>query len=133
MLGSIQLLSDTCEQLLEMDKSMRFVSMANNMGSLVVTTYRQGLSPLMTRYETSKYASQAVLRAALREDFEIKLGKLRYSIGKYEKLIRATVPIIHSSNKFYLLVTFDIASDAKSIIENKVMPCIESKKFADPR
>ena len=71
--------------------------MANNMGSLVVTTYRQGLSPLMTRYETSKYASQAVLRAALREDFEIILGKLRYSIGKYQKLIRATVPKIDSS------------------------------------
>src|SRR5215472_9672510 len=100
MLESIQLLSDTCEQLLEMDKSTRFASIANNMGSLVVTTNRQGLSPLMTRYETSKYATQAVLRAAIREDFEIKLG------GKYEKLIRATVPIIHSSNKLYLLLTF---------------------------
>jgi hypothetical protein len=102
--------------------------MANNMGSLVVTTYRQRLAPLMTRYETSQYATQAVLRAAIREDFEIKLGKLRYSIGKYEKLIRATVPILHCRNKFYLLLTFDVGSDAKSIIENKVMPYIESNK-----
>jgi hypothetical protein len=47
------------------------------MGSLVVTTYRQRLAPLMTRYETSQYATQAVLRAAILEDFEIKLGKLR--------------------------------------------------------
>ena len=76
--------------------------MANNMGSLVVTTYRQCLAPLMTRYETSQYATQAVLRAAIREDFEIKLGKLRYSIGKYEKLIRATVPIMHSSNNLVI-------------------------------
>jgi hypothetical protein len=128
MFESIQLLSDTCEHMLEMDKSMRFASMANNMGSLVVTTYRQRLAPLMTRYETSQYATQAVLRAAIREDFEIKLGKLRYSIGKYEKLIRATVPILHCRNKFYLLLTFDVGSDAKSIIENKVMPYIESNK-----
>ena len=128
MLESIQLLSDTCEQMLETDKSIRFASMANNMGSLVVTTYRQGLAPLMTRYETSQYATQAVFRAAIREDFEIKIGKLRYSIGKYEKLIRAIVPILHSRNKFYLLLTFDIGSDAKSIIENKVMPYIEGNK-----
>ena len=76
---------------------------------------------------------KSVLRAAIREDFEIKLGRLQYSIGKYEKLIRATVPILLSSNtdhesKFYLLLSFDVGSDAKSIIENKVMPYIESKK-----
>jgi hypothetical protein len=130
---SEELLSDICEQILEIDKSMRFAGIANNMGSLVVTTYRQGLVPLMTSDETSQYATQAVLRAAIREDFEIKLGRLQYSIGKYEKLIRATVPILLSSNtdhesKFYLLLSFDVGSDAKSIIENKVMLYIESKK-----
>ena len=130
---SEELLSDICEQILEIDKSMRFAGIANNMGSLVVTTYRQGLVPLMTSDETSQYATQAVLRAAIREDFEIKLGRLQYSIGKYEKLIRATVPILLSSNtdhesKFYLLLSFDVGSDAKSIIEKKVMPYIERKK-----
>jgi hypothetical protein len=128
---SEELLSDICERILEIDKSMRFAGIANNMGSLVVTTYRQRLVPLMSNAETSQYATQAVLRAAIREDFEIKLGRLQYSIGKYEKLIRATVPISFSSNtdhesKFYLLLSF--GSDAKSIIENKVMPYIESKK-----
>jgi hypothetical protein len=103
------------------------------MGSLEATTYRQGLVPLMTRDETSKYAIEAVLRAAIREEFESNIGKLQYSIGKYEKLIRATVPILLSSNtdyesKFYLLLSFDVGSDAKSIIENKVMPYIERKK-----
>ena len=130
---SEELLSDICEQILEIDKSMRFAGIANNMGSLVVTTYRQGLVPLMTSDETSQYATQAVLRAAIREDFEIKLGRLQYSIGKYEKLIRATVPILLSSNtdhesKLYLLLSFDVGSDAKSIIEKTVMPYIESKK-----
>jgi hypothetical protein len=109
---SEELLSDICEQILEIDKSMRFAGIANNMGSLVVTTYRQGLVPLMTSDETSQYATQAVLRPAIREDFEIKLGRLQYSIGKYEKLIRATVPILLSSNtdhesKFYLFLSFD--------------------------
>jgi hypothetical protein len=47
----------------------------------------------MDKQETSHYAIQAVLRAATREDFESKIGRLEYSIGKYERLIRATIPI----------------------------------------
>jgi hypothetical protein len=47
----------------------------------------------MDEQETSHYAIQSVLRAATREDFESKIGRLEYSIGKYERLIRATVPI----------------------------------------
>ena len=103
------------------------------MGSLEATTYRQGLVSLMTSDETSQYALQAVLRAATRQDFESNIGRLQYSIGKYERLIRATVPILLGSNsdyesKFYLLLSFEVGSDAKSIIENKVIPYIERNK-----
>jgi hypothetical protein len=41
----------------------------------------------MDKQETSHYAIQAVLCAATREDFESKIGRLEYSIGKYERLI----------------------------------------------
>ena len=103
------------------------------MGSLTATAYRQGLVPLLTTDQTSQYAIQAVLRAATRQDFETKLGRLQYSIGKYEKLIRATVPILLSSDndnetKFYILLSFDVGSDAKSIVENNVLPYIERNK-----
>lgn len=98
------------------------------MGSLEATAFRQGLVPLMTADQTSQYAIQAVLRAATREDFESNIGRLQYSIGKYEKLIRATVPILRSDNdhdvKLYLLLSFDIDSDATHIIE-KILKYIE--------
>jgi hypothetical protein len=129
---SEQILSDICKQILDTDEFIRFAGIANRMGNLEATTYRQGLVPLMTRDETSQYAIQAVLRAATRQDFEANTGRLQYSIGKYEKLIRATVPILLSNSdyegKFYLLLSFDVGSDAKSIIENKVIPCIEKNK-----
>ncbi len=47
----------------------------------------------MTKEETSQHALRAVVRATTHEDFEIKLGGLRYSVGKYDKLTRATIPI----------------------------------------
>jgi hypothetical protein len=119
-----------------MDESIRFAGIANKMGSLITTIYQEGIIPLMTKEETSQYALRAVVRATTREDFEIKLGRLQYSLGKYEKLIRVTIPIPSitttsdedSKSKFYLLVTLDIGSDSTSIIERKILPHIELRK-----
>jgi|SRR6188472_489089 len=119
-------------KVLEKDQSIRFVAIANHLGSLIATSYRQGLIPLMTNEETSQYSIQAVLRATTREDFESKIGRLEYSLGKYEKLIRATIPILlcrgneGKDKRFYLLLSFDVNSDAKYIIENKILPLIKS-------
>ena len=82
----------------------------------------------MTREETTHYALQAVLKAAIREDFVSKLGKLRHSIGTYDKLVRATVPVVREDNlqsKFFLLLSFDIDTDVKDIIENELLPYID--------
>lgn len=120
-----------CREILAINQSIRFVGIANHLGSLIVTVYRENLVPLMTKEETSQYSIQAVLRAAIREDFESKIGKLEYSIGKYERLIRATVPILFSRNegkKFYLLLSFDPDSDVKAIIDKKVLPHLTKSK-----
>jgi hypothetical protein len=120
-----------------LDNSIRFVGIANNLGRLITTAYRNGLIPLMDDKETSHYAIQAVLRAAIREDFESKIGRLEYSIGKYEKLIRATVPIRFfngnendESKYYYLLISFDLKKPAIviNVIEDKVMPYIEKNR-----
>jgi hypothetical protein len=111
-----------------MNKSIRFVGLANSLGTLLSTCYRRGLVPLLTREETQHYAVQAVLRAAIREDFINKLGRLKHSIGTYDRLIRATVPVIIEDNhiaKFFLLISFDVGTDAKAIIDNQLLPYID--------
>ena len=125
---------DFCNQILKSDKYIRFVWLTNNLGTLLSTAYREDLIPLMNKEETEHYAIQAVLRAATREDFEDKTGRLHYSIGKYERLIRATVPIIvkHDEvSRFYLLLSFDVekGSDViSSTIENKILLLINKNK-----
>jgi hypothetical protein len=126
-------LDSLCKEILQLHNSIRFIGIANNLGSLVATAYRSGLTPLMDKQETLHYAIQAVLRAATREDFESKIGRLEYSIGKYERLIRATIPIRlfdkeDESKFYYLLLSFDLNSDVIDVIENKVMPFIEKNK-----
>jgi hypothetical protein len=124
-------LNGVCKEILQLDNSIRFIGIANNLGSLVATAYRSGLTPLMDNQETSHYGIQAVLRAVTREDFESKVGKLEYSIGKYERLIRATIPVQlfgkedDESKFYYLLLSFDLNSNVMDVIENKVMPFIQ--------
>ena len=123
-------LNNLCKEIQQLDNSIRFVGIANNLGSLLATAYRNGLIPLMDKQETSHYAIQAVLRAATREDFESKIGRLEYSIGKYERLIRVTIPIKLSgkedeSKSYYLLLSFDLDFNIMDVIENKIMPSIE--------
>ena len=128
-------LNSLSKEILQLDNSIRFAGIANNLGSLVATAYRAGLIPLMDEQGTSHYAIQAVLRAATREDFESKIGRLEYSIGKYERLIRATIPIRLSSSKeddeskfYYLLLSFDLNSNVMDLIENKIIPFIQKIK-----
>jgi hypothetical protein len=129
-----------CKQILKAEKSIRFAGIANNFGSIIATEYREGLVPLMTKEQTSQYAIEAVLRAAIREEFESYIGKLEYSIGKHEKLIHATIPITFENTayneargrknmKFYFLLSFDIDSDAKSVIDKKILPYIKEIKL----
>jgi hypothetical protein len=130
-----------CKDVIAKDSSIRFAGIANQMGNLIEAAYREGLQPLMDRQETEHYTIQTVLRASTRETFENKIGKQRYAIAIYEKLIRATIPIVimvrHQYNKekkqqenqeikwFYLLTSFDLGSDVISIVEDKILPLIE--------
>ena len=133
-----------CKGVIAKDSSIRFAGIANQMGNLIDAAYREGLQPLMDRQETEHYTIQTVLRASTRETFENKIGKQRYAIAVYEKLIRATVPIViigHQDDKdgkqkkqqqekqdfkwFYLLVSFDLGSDVISIVEDKILPLIK--------
>ncbi len=136
-------LHSLCKGVIAKDSSIRFAGIANQMGNLIEAAYREGLQPLMDRQETEHYTIQTVLRASTRETFENKIGKQRYAIAVYEKLIRATVPIViigHQDDKdekqkkqqekqdskwLYLLVSFDLGSDVISIVENKILPLIK--------
>jgi len=118
-----------CNGIRELDKSIRFVGIANAMGTLLATSYREKLQPLMDEDETRLYAMQAVLRAELREDFQKNMGTLIYSVGKYDKLLRSTIPMFgKNGQKFYILISLDVEADAFNILERKILDYIDMLK-----
>ena len=115
-----------CNRIKELDGFIRFVGIANGMGTLLATSYRERLQPLLNEDETKLYSMQAVLRAELREDFQKNMGTLVYSVGKYDKLLRSTIPMVGmNGQKYYILISMDVEADAFDILEKKVLKYID--------
>jgi hypothetical protein len=114
-------LQGLCNDILESDRSLRFVGISDKTGKQVISSYRAGLNPLLTPYELEMYAIESVLRMKTRKDFESKLGKPIYTFTLYQKLKRVTVPL---ENEEYpiLMASFDLDADHDNIIQNKILP-----------
>ena len=120
---SSSLFEDVCQNIIELDKTIRFAGIANMRRTIISAKYRAGLIPLLTQEETFGSVEQSVLRMTTRRLMEAKLGKTIYSITFYEKVKRAVIPI-GKDGDFILMVSFDNEADYDSIIRNKIMPLI---------
>jgi hypothetical protein len=120
---SSSLFEDVCQNILDLDKTIRFAGITNMRRTMVSAKYRAGLVPLLTQEETIESVEHSVLRMSTRRLMEAKLGKTIYSITFYEKVKRAVIPI-DKNGDFILLVSFDNEADYDSLIRNKIMPLV---------
>jgi len=118
-----------CKELLNRHYFIRSAIIADHLGHLMATACRQGLVQLLTNDECSRAAAQAAIRTATRNKFKSKIGELQFSLSRYEKLVRATVPIKNGDKtRFMLLLTFDTEAEADSIILKRILPCLAENK-----
>ena len=107
-------------ELLGLNKSIRWVGITNEDGIQISEKYREGLKPFLTKEENEDYASHTMDRHRKRLKFEPKLGELEYALVKYESVNRAIIPI---NKNYYLLIAIDIGeNDVDKIIMEKVIP-----------
>jgi hypothetical protein len=108
-----------CREILNRHYFIRSAAISDYVGHLMATACRHRLTPL----------AQAAIRAATRNKFKSKIGELQFSLSRYEKLVRATVPIKNGEKaKFLLLLTFDSETEADSIILKRILPCVAENK-----
>ena len=120
---SSSLFEDVCQNIIDLDKTIRFAGIASMRRTIVSAKYRAGLVPLLTQEETIESLEHSILRMSTRRLMEAKLGKTIYSITLYERVKRAVIPI-GKDGDFILMVSFDNEADHDSIIRNKIMPLI---------
>jgi hypothetical protein len=116
-------LQGLCNDILESDRSIRFVGISDKMGRQIASSYRAELVPLLTPMEIEMSAIESVLRMKMIKDFELKLGKPVYTFTFYQKVKRLTITL---ENKEYpiLMASFDVEADHDNIIVNKILPLI---------
>jgi hypothetical protein len=113
-----------CQLILGVDESIRFVGIPTLAGAILAMKYRANLTPLLTQEETASSTKYSVWRVESRRVLEEKLGKTLYVIATYEKVKRATIPM-GQEGQSNLIISFDIKSDADSIIRNKILTIIK--------
>ena len=111
------------KEILKINSSLRWIAIADSSGTLLNIARRDGLEPLMNRQENQEYTLNAITRHKSRLKFEDKLGRLVYSLGKYEKLVRIVTPI---NNKYYVLLTVDVEEPhIDSLMREQIIPKIK--------
>jgi hypothetical protein len=116
-----------CTQILEKDYFIRSAAIADNLGNIMASIPRRGLIDWMSPQEDARAAMQAVIRSATRDKFKSKIGDLLFSISRYSREIRATIPLQSNSDvkkRLLLLLTFDVDAEADFIILKKILPYI---------
>lgn len=113
------------EELLNLDSSLRWIGISNKYGVLINVEQREGLKPLMSEEESEEYAAAAVSRYRTRVKFQTKIGKLNYAAGRYEKVIRITIPI---SNDYFLLLTIDKEKNYDDLTNKMIIPFIAKNR-----
>ncbi len=121
-----------CNEILLLDKSVRFVGITNRMGKLVAHQFRGGMTPMLTFEELEGSAIKSVLRMKTREDYEAKLGRAIYTFTLYDKVKRASIPLQHND---YALVIASFEKDAnhEDIILSKILPVLQNEGLVEKR
>ncbi|HEU0143913.1 MAG TPA: hypothetical protein VFQ47_03930 [Nitrososphaera sp.] len=117
-----ELLNSVCEEVLAKHSSIRWTGIVNKNGVILAQKARKGAKLLLSDEENEEYAATAIARQKTRGKFESKIGKMVYSFGRYELLLRATIPI---NENYYLLITLDVEEkNFDCIITDKILPLI---------
>ena len=115
-----------CKQILQLDKTIRFVGIASIEGKLVAQEYREGVQSFLTKEESELSVLQSIIRTGTRKVLEEKVGKTIYAFALYEKVKRATMPLGDSS---ILMTSFDIEANHEDIILNKILPLVSKERY----
>ena len=121
-----ELLNSICEDVLAKHGSIRWTGIVNKNGVILAQKNRKGVKLLLSEEENEEYAATAIARQKTRGKFEPKIGRIVYSFGRYELLLRATIPI---NENYYMLMTLDVEEkNFDSIITDKIVPVITKSR-----
>jgi hypothetical protein len=122
MSNKITILTDFTNNILNLDKSIRWIGITNQNGIIINEKYREGLKLFLNKEENQESAINTITRHKTRSKFESKIGKLTYAFGRYENFSRFIIPL---NEDYYLILTIDFnEKNFDKIIMDNLIPLI---------
>src|SRR6476660_2077430 len=101
------------ENIVKNDPKIRLVTICDLNGNIMYSEHRQGVKNLLTPEESKKSLELAVNSWKIRSQLEPKIGKGKYVLAEYEKIMRITMPL---DDNHLLHITTEGGADHLKII-----------------
>ena len=103
------------EKIINLDPSIRLVTICDLNGKIMHSEHRQGVENLLSPEESKKSLELAVNAWKTRSTLQSKIGKGKYVLAEYEKIKRITMPL---DEEHILYITTEVDADHSKIIDN---------------
>jgi len=113
-----------CEKIMKVDQALRFAGIFTSNGELTCSKMRHKATSMLTPEEIQMSIYYAKLRHKTRDHLVNQIGKPEFSLTKYEKVIRFTIPI---GKDILLLLSADTNANYAKITD-KVLKVIKETK-----
>ncbi|HEY8139776.1 MAG TPA: DUF6659 family protein [Nitrososphaera sp.] len=117
-----------CEQIIKLDRNIRFVGIVNGRGEVIEGGFQQGVQPLLNGTDEQQMYIQSLSNMTALQQYSDRLGRVRYSITEHEKVTLLTFPL----NDGILCLSTSSKTDPVKI-RDKVMKAIRSKPRTAPK
>ena len=122
-----------CDKIIKIDETIRFAGVYADKGEMVCVKVRDNMKSMLTPEQVKMSMHYAKLRNETREHLVTNIGKPEFSVTKYEKVIRFTIPLEKNS---LLLISTDtnanyanIADEILKIIKKIKIRIMETSKW----
>ena len=109
-----QMAQKTCQEILEFDKSIRFVGISKNNGKFLAGAFNTDVEYLVDKEEYKMSLHYAHQRWDTRKNLSHKLGNPLYAYAEYEKIKQIGLPL---NNTDLLLISLNPDADHEKIIK----------------
>jgi len=109
-----QIAQKTCQEILEFDKSIRFVGISKNNGKFLAGAFNTNVEYLVDKEEYKMSLHYAHQRWDTRKNLSHKLGNPLYAYAEYEKIKQIGLPL---NNTDLLLISLNPDADHEKIIK----------------
>ena len=82
-----------CDIIIKLDRNIRFVGIVNNKGEVIEGGFQEGVEPLLEESEEQEMYVNSLSNMALIQNFSDRLGKVKYSLTEYQKIVLMTFPL----------------------------------------